>query len=253
MNQINQALKNIERITEPMRKMQQSMQQSMQQAMQPTLDAIERLNAFYAPQIEQIAKILEGLPERTQKAIMILANEGWFVDAEFAMSSLLNIEYKTTKEIEELLISYYENNTDSIEKKLIERFPKRTSILKQAFYAHNNEMYELSVPVFLIQSDGICLDMTGYNFFHKKYELKKHIESNLSDNLFDEYLKPLMEKIPLSLHENDRDENFNKLNRHMVLHGESYEYATKSNSLKSISFMAYLLEFLENDIMPTKG
>jgi hypothetical protein len=212
-----------------------------------TQHKIGNILSSYAPEIIQIAKIFEELPQRTQQAVMLLANEGWFIDADFALNSLLHLENKTAEEIEELLVHYYEEKIEEVEKKLINKFPERKTILTKAFYAHNEQIYELSVPVFLIQSDGICHDMTGHHYFHKRYELKQYLETNLSEQVFSDYLKPLKEKIPLSFHENDRGENFNKLNRHTILHGESTEYATKVNSLKAVSFMAYLLEFLENN------
>lgn len=239
LKDLNKTLEKINSFTLPIKKFQQSMQPIFNiQKINPIFNVITSLTQF-----QQINKQLEKLPERTQRAIMILANEGWFIESETPIRLLLDTEYKSIEDIEELFILHYENNLDSIEKNLIERFPSRASILKEAFYAHKKEMYALSVPIFLIQSDGICFDLTECLLFYRKNELNKYIESNLTSI----FLRPLKEKIPLIQNEKERDKGFNKMNRHMILHGECINYPTKINSLKAISLMAYLLKFLEKD------
>lgn len=208
---------------------------------------LNRFSNVFKKISEKTLNSLEKLPERTQKAIMILANEGWFIEAETPLELLFKTEHKTIDEVENLFILHYENNLDSIEKRLVERFPSRASILKKAFSAHRIEMYELTIPIFLIQSDGICFDLTQCHYFYQKHKLNNYLDSNLTDSFINEFLKPLKEKIPLSQTEKERGENFNKLNRHTILHGECTNYANKTNSLKVISFMAYLIEFLEKE------
>jgi hypothetical protein len=53
-------------------------------------------------------------------------------------------------------------------------------------------------------------------------------------------LSPLAETLPINASENERPRNFNGLNRHMVLHGESLDYGSKVNSLKAISLVNYV-------------
>lgn len=248
---MNKTLETMNRVALPVQKIQQSISPIIHaQKMVATRIASEMNPIFNVinslqPIFQRVGQQLEKLPQRTQKAIMILANEGWFIESETPLELLFKTEHKTIEEVENLFVLHYEDNLDSIEKKLIQKFPSRALILKKAFYAHREEMYELSIPIFLIQSDGICLDLTQCHYFHQQYKLNQYIESNLSDTFTDEFLKPLKEKIPLSQNEKERGENFNKLNRHTILHGECTNYSNKTNSLKAISFMAYLLEFLE--------
>lgn len=250
---LNKTFDKINAFTIPMKKIQNTMkpifqtQKMIRTHISSEINPIINLMNTLKPTFLQISQQLEKLPQRTQKAIMILANEGWFIESETPFELLFKTEYKTIEEVENLFILHYENNLDSIEKRLVEKFPSRASILKKAFYSHRKEMYELSIPIFLIQSDGICLDLTQCHYFHRKSKLNQYIESNLSDTFIDEFLKPLKEKIPLSQNEKERGENFNKLNRHTILHGECTNYANKTNSLKAISFMAYLVEFLEKE------
>ena len=55
----------------------------------------------------------------------------------------------------------------------------------------------------------------------------------------------LLTPIPLFKSESAREETFNELNRHQVLHGEVTDYGTEQNSLKMISFLSYLCGVLD--------
>lgn len=194
-----------------------------------------------------LQKNFEDLPEKLKSVIIILANEGWFISNDISLELLLQVNWQEIQTIEEELIVYYEENLLLIQKKLIEAFPNRASILSKAFDAHKNEIYELSIPVFLIQADGICLDLINRSFFGVRNSEKlfeDYIKSNVSGAITEAFLRPLKEKIPLVQNEKQRSENFNKLNRHLVLHGKCTDYANKINSLKSISFISYLFDML---------
>ena len=61
------------------------------------------------------------------------------------------------------------------------------------------------------------------------------------DNAFRASLAGLLgEPVPLWRTRKERGPGFFELNRHQVLHGESVNYGTETNSLKAISFLGYL-------------
>lgn len=193
-----------------------------------------------------LQKNFEELPEKLKSAIMLLANEGWFISDDISLQLLSQVNNKQIDEIEEELILYYEEKLDLIQEKLIETFPNRASILSKAFDAHKNEIYEFTVPIFLIQADGICLDLINRNFFGERDSEKffeNYIKSNIFNTITEMFFMPLKERIPLVQNKQQRSENFNKLNRNLILHGCT-DYANKINSLKSISFMNYLFDML---------
>jgi len=65
------------------------------------------------------------------------------------------------------------------------------------------------------------------------------VEQVASDSYRAALLSPLAQTLPIGASEHERKEGFNELNRHMVLHGESLEYGSKTNSLKAISLVNY--------------
>ena len=50
---------------------------------------------------------------------------------------------------------------DIIEEALIDSYPHRGHLFQQAFEAHREGKYGLSIPVFLTQADGIFWDQTS--------------------------------------------------------------------------------------------
>ena len=50
---------------------------------------------------------------------------------------------------------------------------------------------------------------------------------------------------PIIYSEKQRGENFNYLNRHQIMHGESLDYGTEINSYKVISLLLYIVQVSE--------
>ncbi|WP_420623280.1 hypothetical protein [Candidatus Poriferisodalis sp.] len=132
---------------------------------------------------------------------------------------------------------------DGIEADLCEAFPSRSPILREAFEAHRQAKFNLSVPVLIAQADGIWHD-----------RCKKSVFTHKRKSAVDEMLirprahtaAPLAQALrgddwPLTLNEGKRQRipDFSQLNRHQVLHGETTDYGTELNSLKAISFIRF--------------
>lgn len=60
-------------------------------------------------------------------------------------------------------------------------------------------------------------------------------------------LSPLAQTLPIGASENERYKGFPALNRHTVLHGESLDYGSKTNSFKAISLINYVAHVLPPD------
>jgi len=116
-------------------------------------------------------------------------------------------------------------------------------VLECAFQAHHRTEYELSIPVFLAQADGVCQEVTGYKLYGRKQ--KKPITAGFAANFVYEFLieavlEPLRTPLPISASLNDEDYRVGTLNRHEVLHGISVDYGTRTNSLKAMSLLSYV-------------
>ena len=213
--------------------------------------SIERL---ISPAFEQLQRSFLELPPRTQEALILLGTHGWYLDLQMSLPGLWELKKALTDgnvtEAEDALVKYFESRLDETEKSIVERFPKRQKLISAAFNAHRRQEYELSIPVLLAQTDGICKEVVNEYLFlkhNKKPRTAIYVEQFASDTYRAALLSPLAQTLPIGASEHERDKGFSELNRHMVLHGESLDYGTKTNSLKAISLINYVAHVLKAD------
>ena len=201
--------------------------------------------------LKEIQHNFEYLPRKTQKAILILAEHGWYLDFKLPFSYLWTLQDALTSgytsEVEEALIQHFEEQLSEIEDDILTRFPHRGHIISLAFKAHRQGEYFLSIPVLLIQVDGICKDVTGESFFMKqkgKPRTAVYAEQTDKTRFKNALLSPLANVTPICASERERKDGFELLNRHTVLHGESLDYGSKVNGLRAISLINYVSQVL---------
>ena len=212
------------------------------------------IEGFISPAFEQLQRSFRELPPRTQEALILLGTHGWYLDLEMPLPALWEftkaIAEGNVREAKDALVEYFENRLDEIEKSIVERFPNREKLIRAAFKAHRRQEYELSIPVFLSQSDGICKEVVNEHLFlkhNKKPRTAIYVEQVTTDTFRAALLSPLAQTLPIAASEHERDKGFYELNRHMVLHGESLDYGTKTNGLKAISLINYVAHVLKVD------
>lgn len=196
---------------------------------------------------EPLQKSFRDLSPRTQEALLLLGEHGWYLDLEMPVPALWELREAfsagSVRDAEDVLAEYFEGRTAEIEESLTKRFPHREQLIRAAFSAHRRQEYELSIPVLFAQTDGICKEVAGQYLFVKrdgKPQTAIYVEQIASDTFTAALLSPLAEVLPISASEHQRPAGFSALNRHMVMHGESMDYTTKTNSLKAISLVNYV-------------
>lgn len=114
-----------------------------------------------------IGEGIEKMPKAVAKVHHKLALNGWYLLGEIDLKNLYVIMKGTHEQIDDIMISHVESNLDTMVDKIIETFPKRASIIEDAIKAHKEGNYNLSVPILLIQADGISYEMFEVSFFQK--------------------------------------------------------------------------------------
>ena len=199
--------------------------------------------------LEEIQEWIKQIPERDkerQEAAKKLVKIGWFFDPDMAWYTpheiACAIDEGRIGEVETALSEYFQRQLDAIEQRLKAACPHRENILCDAFDAHGEKKYNLSVPVFLTQADGMWWDKFSKSFFMRGGRESAAAKFMLQAK--EEFFKSLMSlfeaSAPLWQSKPERNLSFNELNRHQVLHGEVVGYGTEINSLKIISFLNYL-------------
>ena len=209
------------------------LQKAIQKSIIPTFDGLK--NSF------------QELPNHIQEALLLLGKNGWYLDLEMSLPTLWHLkeilDEGNLSKAENTLVEYFENRLSKIEKSILEKFPCRKHLLKAAFNAHRREEYCLSIPLFLAQTDGICKEAVGQYLFmksNKKPQTAIYVDQIANDTVMAAFLSPLAKTLSINASKSERPRNFNGLNRHMVLHGESLDYGSKINGLKAISLVNYV-------------
>jgi hypothetical protein len=150
------------------------------------------------------------------------------------------------------MVEHFRKMVDQIEGHLQENFPHRADILRAAFNAHKRDEFVLSIPVMLAQADGIGEEIfgagispssTGKEVMKKR---KRFVDENVDSSLkttLPTYCLAVSSVLPINANRDDRSSFTSLLNRHMVLHGLSMDYATEENALKTVSWLEYVSSF----------
>jgi hypothetical protein len=212
------------------------------------------LSGIITPAFEELQRSFQDLPPKIQEALLLLAQHGWYLDFNMPLPSLWEIKKAISSgeinDVEKALIEHFESQLDEIENSFNTQFPHRSHIIASAFKAHRDGEYFLSIPVLLAQTDGICKEVVDQYLFMKKDKKPRtaiYVEQVAADTYKAAILSPLAASTPIGASEHEREEGFNLLNRHMVLHGESLDYGSQVNGLKAISLINYVSQALKTD------
>ena len=192
-----------------------------------------------------VPKVRTDSPIR-QKDLRTMAQHGWYLDPEMPVTTPSSIvqalQEESAKDVEAALVHYFQERVSEIEIDVASSFPQRKHILSDAFEAHRDGKYNLSVPTLLAQADGMCSETWSFCVFMGKDRARESADLvRKSNNDMRKQLVGLLgDPIPLWQSVKHRGGGFSGLNRHQVLHGESVTYGTETNSLKAISFLRYL-------------
>ena len=213
----------------------------------------EKLQPLLKAQFQSSRDAFLSHPDNTRKALAMLGQNGWYLSLDMEISATYEefrqLEDGKLNEVDESMCAFYEERLDEIEKQLIETFPHRSHILERAFGAHQRAAYELSVPVFLSQADGICLELTDFQLYRRKKgqpTTAGFVEQLAADSIIKILLEPLRVPLPITASSEERKKYPYALNRHQILHGQSVDYGTRTNSYKAISLLHFVYSVLSH-------
>lgn len=236
--------------------MQKYFQQLIQQIIEAQ-DSLQKELELYAEQwsegLDQLQQRLDESLSVTREALITLGEHGWYVDLDGMTEEYLywlvsNFTKENNTKAESTLVEHFERRLSEIETSIIGKFPHREHLIRAAFSAHRRREFELSIPVLLAQTDGICKEVMNQYLFIK--EDKKpctaiYVKQMAADTFTFALLSPLTKTLPINASKKKRIAGFSELNRHMILHGESLDYGNKVNSLKAISLLNYVAHIFE--------
>jgi hypothetical protein len=205
-----------------------------------------------------LREVMRGHDARFIEALNVLAQHGWFIAPwlEIAMADVhrLAMLFKNghNTAANRGLCAFFNEALGDIEVELSKRFPLRATILEKAFTAHRRGDFELSIPVFLAQADGIMIDTVAkpekkYSIYsrHKAPTLRELIENIATVDFERDILTVALLQVPLNDADAHKFASGEIVNRNAVLHGLNLSYANKPNSCRAISWLRYVAYFDE--------
>lgn len=183
-----------------------------------------------------------------------VARRGWFVAASLNHHQIVAlkkaVEEDLEDDIEEFMVKHVRSEISAIAAEAESIWPERVPILTDAFHAHEEQLYTLSIPVMLAQADGMALDALRAHFFtNDPRKIGDVTEELITGKLKDRPLAqafisllPLLDlglRMPTKRRDKLREQNkpISPLNRHGVLHGIDCDYATERNGLRAVALI----------------
>ena len=195
--------------------------------------------------LRRLHRWLEEQPLRDKKSLTKLARRGWFLGPRMPVAAIPQLGRAledTPNDVDVAVGQHVRRHLDDIEAALIETYPHRSHLFQEAFGAHRECWYSLSIGAFLEQADGIFYDAFGSLLFTKgRRGAVSAFRSEVTGRFFQAVLYPFTVDTPLWVHTGTLDDTFEGLNRHQVLHGLKTDYNTELNSLKAISLLDNLV------------
>lgn len=196
---------------------------------------------------EDFQKGNEKLHLGLSKCIKQFAKYGWYISAEIELIDTFELAKKLNKgdieSLDKFLSNHFSKNIKQIIKDKIKRFPERAAILQQARTAHKLKLYYASTILFLTQADGICSGEL-FKTRNEKKALKKYLQTNGTPGFLTTFLSAITEESAIDVYHPDKKKYKSDLNRHGVMHGFDFDYGTELNSLKALSLLCFVTDFI---------
>lgn len=212
---------------------------------------------------QAISQYLNDILQLSQ-GIHSLPSQGWYFSLEFidslGISNLQEYLQKDPAAFETDVLNIFNNELDTIEKKVTTAFPKRAHLLSNIFKHHREGDYNASIVLALTQADGISKkvfsvkDKNGNPVAVGFFDLARSQSDIRTQKLALAFELPensIFSVLYNQLAKDDRNDSLvlegnttrlSDLNRHAIVHGESVDYGTLTNSVKAI----LLLDFIED-------
>ena len=137
---------------------------------------------------------------------------------------------------ETICSGYYRDNLDKLRERLTIAHRDRKDLLEEAFKCHEQGLYFASTCLFVSQADGL-----GKGKLLSKAKVKDYMKAQKSPQIA---VTVLESTSAISADDKDKSKFFSDLNRHEVMHGLYSGYGTELNSLKALSLLSFVCDFV---------
>lgn len=188
----------------------------------------------------QFQQDLVPIKQFEKENAVLLSQYGWYISSWMMVTDvwkmLAAVRDGRMAEVEQQLIQYYRDQLSNLCTWLCEKHPDRSILLRQAFDAHEKNMFYASTILFLSQADGL-----GDGKLLSKRKMNGFLETQKSCDLTNAVLGTVT---AINADSMDKSNYFSDLNRHEVMHGLALSYGQEVNSLKALSLLTFIAQFM---------
>ena len=244
----------------------EQIKEQMGNLVKPVIEFQKIIKESMSKIVEQTKRIPSDL-SYSQKEYLF--EKGWYLSQDVPIGypgRIRNlIDEKKDEELEKLLIDYTKSIIPEIKEKVQKSFPSREKIVDDALKAHEENRYILSIPLLLIQAEGICREIIDISPFlggrniKSLSKIKDKLEKKLDqyqfngiklkvDSLTEILLQSLLNETDINTNvdrikkKQMKDKKYHSINRNYIIHGWSVNYASEVNSYKAISFLNFIID-----------
>jgi hypothetical protein len=180
-------------------------------------------------------------------------NRDWYLSSVFLdLANLETLYYEEqTANLDNKIIRAFATYLIECKKQLLKKFPERKKIILEIFFCYENRKYSSVITLAYSTAEGVVSSNFGQGLwggFDKKTQ--KNLFEKLRDNNQLTGVMNLFYKRFSHRGEINRDSKEFKVvdtssnNRHLVLHGHSYNYGNKKNAVKAILLLDFINELV---------
>ena len=184
------------------------------------------------------------------KLVRHLLDRSWALPIDTTLPLVLSLaemrELGDAEGVEKALGGFFSEKLTQIEQTLVAQFPARAVILRDAFWAHREGKFTLSIPTMLAQIDGIWHDLAQQNFYRPRG--RKAVEALLvreANGAREAIVLILTDVGAIRRDSKETRSSLETLSRHLILHGVSIDYPSELNSLKCASWLSLLVSIAQ--------
>lgn len=197
--------------------------------------------------IKAFIEFIEKLPDDVKQMHEKLTLQGWYLPLSVLLETKPSYALKIIKsdiaETNYEMLLFAQKIEGLLLPEIKKSFSNRYIHISESLKCHNEENYNLSIPIMLIQADGITLDIFRNHLFRNQAGRKEKIKIVDEDIMDTLCLFPLKIDSSISATEKMRaKKDFHKFNRHEILHGEDLDYGNRENSYRCIMLLKYLID-----------
>lgn len=226
---------------------------------QQYLPAIEQFFEMHGPKFAELARLAKEWQENRKIRVTEMAEYGWF-------PNWFTFDFRPEEDetLDDFMIGHIDQCWDDLTQRIIKFCPNRKHILKVAFDLLEQGNYIASVPLLIIQADGICSEEFTY-FFTKDNQTGNKASDEIicqaesGELVVSIFSDILLEPFKVDLQISKGSSRASKAakekgpNRHGIIHGsrKHLDYGSKVNGYKAVSFLAFIVYALKDEFKKT--